>query len=297
MMKKFTLTVFALACVHFAGAQTLQASMMPAITLNLGVSIGAATGSEGSANGAGATWNFANVAMQPSTFNISWGPAANTPHHAAYPTAQYAMGLHFGDILNDYIYMKMTGNKLEIFVDGVPTEPNVYINPMTMLEFPFSLGNSFTDTYDEGDGPEQISVSYTGNGTLVTSLGTFTNVVKLTDADGFVQFWNTDPIYPLAQLDGSSFTLMHPGQGTGLNDHKAASLALWPNPTTGRVQVEGIEGQVEWSLVDMLGRTALAGKDRLGEGATLDLAAVQPAAYRLVITKDDERWVFPVVKH
>ena len=297
MRTTLTLSLLAAAGLCHVHAQTLQASMLPTSTVNLDLYTGDALGTEAAANGAGATWNFSGVTLNPTGIPLTFGPASQTPYAAQYPTAQYAQGIVFGPF-QSYDYMQITGNKLELFVEGVPDDVNVYVNPQSVLEFPLSLGSSFTDTYEYGEGPLQTTITYAGNGTLQTSMGTYTNVVKLVDDEGYVIFWNTNPLYMLAQADDEGFFgLLHGGAGVGVSEHTAeAQPLLWPNPTTGLVQIKGVSGLVDWNLVDVLGRTILAGQDAIGDDQGIDVSTVPAGSYQLVVTKGTERWSMPLMR-
>ncbi len=297
MRTTLTLSLIAAAGLGHVQAQTLQASMLPTTTVNMNLYVGGALGTEATANGAGVTWNFSAVDMSATGIPLSFGPASQTPYAAQYPSAQYAQGIAFGPF-QSYDYLKITGNKLELFVEGVPDEVNVFLNPQTILEFPLSLGNSFTDTYDYGEGPLTMTVTYAGNGTLQTSMGNYTNVVKLVNSDGEIIFWNTNPLYMLAQADDEGFFgLLHSGAGVGISERTAeAQPLLWPNPTTGSVQVKGVNGLVDWNLVDILGRTVVSGQDAIGDGHAMDVSAAPAGSYQLVLTKGTERWSMPLMR-
>ncbi len=277
-------------------AQTLQASMLPTATLYRTVYIGGALNMEGDAEGTGVTWDFSNVDLQDADVPVTFGPASETPFATLYPAAQYAEGTTYGP--DQYFdYYQLTGNKLELLVEGVPLDVIDYSDPRSVLEFPFSLGNSFTDTYDDGTGQYQTTVTYTGSGTLLTSMGNFTNVVKLTNDEGMIIFWNTTPLYKLAQLEDDGFFAVLIDPAASVFENAAEStLLLWPNPTNGQVHVQGISGVVDWSLMDVLGRSVLSGRDAIGEGQGIDVSAAPLGSYQLVLNKGNERRSMPLMR-
>ena len=296
MRTTLTLSLLALAGMCQVQAQTLQASMLPTTTVNMDYYAGNAIGTEAAANGAGVTWNFSAVPLNAVGIPMAFGPASQTPYSAQYPTAQYAESITFGQS-QIFDYLKITGNKLERFVEGVPDNVNVWVNPQTVLEFPFNLGNSFTDTYDYGEGALQFTTTYVGNGTLQTSMGTYTNVVKLL-ADGEIMFWNTNPLYLLAEMDDDGFfSLYYDGSGVGIAENATDTPALlWPNPTTGMVQIEGVSGLVEWNLMDVLGRSILSGKGLIGDGQSIDVGAAPAGSYQLLLNSGDRVLSMPLVR-
>lgn len=297
MRTTLTLSVLALAGMCHVQAQTLQASMLPTTTVNMDWYTGTGIGNEGAANGAGVTWDFSAVALDPTGIPLTFGPASQTPYAAQYPTAQYAQGITYGPF-HSYDYLKISGNKLELFVEGVPDDVNVFINPQTVLEFPLNLGNSFTDIIDYGEGPFQFTTTYAGNGTLLTSMGTYTNVVKLVTSDETTIFWNTNPLYQIAvALDDGYFDLYRGGSGVGIAENATGTPALlWPNPTTGMVHIEGLSGLVEWNLIDVMGRNVLSGKGFIGDGKSIDVDAAPAGSYQLLLNSGDRILSMPLVR-
>ena len=297
MTTRLTLSLLAVAGMCHVHAQTLQASMLPTTTVNRGVYFGGALGTEAGADGAGATWDFSGVELEDAELPVSFGPASETPYATAYPTAQYAEGITYGT-MQSFDYYQMIGSKLELFIEGVPDDANDYSDPRSVLEFPFSLGSSFTDTYDYGQGGLQTTVTYAGNGTLQTSMGSFTNVVKLENDEGEVIFWNTTPLFKLAQMDDDGFfAVLIDNAGASVPENSIeAKPQLWPNPTNGQVQVRGVSGLVDWSLVDVLGRTVLSGQDAIGDGRDIDMSAAPSGSYQLVLTKGSERLSMPLMR-
>ena len=87
------------------------------------------------------------------------------------------------------------------------------------------------------------------------------------------------------QYDISYFNEIHKffttnsGGTTGLGEAKQPSLQLWPNPTTGQVNIE-VEADTEITVLDLLGRTLARHQVRKGTN-TLDLNGLPEGVYFL----------------
>lgn len=95
------------------------------------------------------------------------------------------------------------------------------------------------------------------------------------------------------QYDISYFNEIHKffttnsGGTTGLGEAKQPSLQLWPNPTTGQVNIE-VEADTEITVLDLLGRTLARHQVRKGTN-TLDLSGLPEGAYFFKTTEGAAR--------
>ena len=129
--------------------------------------------------GANVTWNFSN--LQPATTFLSgvFQDAAGTPNAANFPTANLAEVFSTTDIF----YYNTSTEKVELagFTSGGTVIS--YTNPQTLMEYPFTYGDSFTDN------AERVYAAYTGTittvveadgyGTLVLPSGVFPNILRV----------------------------------------------------------------------------------------------------------------------
>jgi hypothetical protein len=128
---------------------------------------------------------------------------------------------------------------LEVVANDVPSATNNYTDPKRILQFPMSLGQSLTDSYVDMDGPSSVTWAYTGHGTAITPLGTFTDLAKVVSTEDDLLLWNTTPLYPLV-IDNGSTVLVFAPSNVGIEGIGArAAVQVYPNPCTDRLVVEG----------------------------------------------------------
>src|SRR5690606_34595252 len=143
------------------------------------------------------TWDLSGLSSEAN------GTISVLPPDAAYPGTSCTMTISYDDgyVSNAYEENNQNGQWMHgfEFSGGGTTLGHVYTNTQQMLQFPLSMGTTFTDSYsgpfDWGGftGTRNGTVTYTvdGYGTLMTSYGTHTDVLRVrleredTDVSGF----------------------------------------------------------------------------------------------------------------
>jgi hypothetical protein len=276
----------------------LQSSDVGNVSLQLGIVSGVSTSL---ADGANQTWN---VTSTPFTLlgTAVFGPAAGTPHAAEYPTATRAITSTVPGFPVYYTYWRTSTTALELMGDGIGSGlDDVYTDPQQLLEFPFNYLGDFTDSYNVVDGNSgDVTWTYSGYGTLITSNGTFNNVVKVhNDFYDRVVFWNKTPLYPILDIDfEGDGQVMVPAGGIGMAENTdGLVLAAYPNPAANELFLSGREAGDSYQLTDAIGRTIGTATTIMAAGTTrIDLSNVAPGSYLLRVQRAGTISVLSVVK-
>ena len=126
-------------------------------------------------DGSNQTWDLSALSLQEiGTF--THGPASGTPHAASYPTANLAWNMDMG-LGSNYTYFHATPSGMAVVATDVPTDPEVYSNPMQVMAFPLAFNGTFTDTWMDTDDTDTVTWVYRGHGTAMPPMGTFPNAV------------------------------------------------------------------------------------------------------------------------
>lgn len=283
---KPTATFFAILLTAMLQAQiTLQQSMIAPGGVHLSMYVVTAPGSATvPSDGANQSWDLSSVTLQP-VGTLDFIVASGTPFAANYPTANWVWAQTPTGVATDYIYLDISSSGIEVIADDVPSATNNYTDPKRILQFPMSLGQSLTDSYTDMDGPSSVAWAYTGHGTAITPLGTFTDLAKVVSTEDDILLWNTTPLYPLV-IDNGSTVLVFAPSGVGIQGLGArAAVQVYPNPCTDRLVVEGALNTV-WRITDPQGRTVRNGSFN-GMGLQhLDVAELTTGSYFLLLDAD-----------
>ncbi|MCB0795818.1 MAG: T9SS type A sorting domain-containing protein [Flavobacteriales bacterium] len=276
-MRNF-ITLCTMLAAHGLSAQVtlnywMQAPTGTTVSIHLLTDMGSAVVPS---DGINQIWDLSSVTLAD-LGDMTIQVAAGTPYAANYPNANWAYVQDLTGIGMEYIYFNINTTVLELVADDVPGGPNPYTDPKHILEFPLQYGNSFSDTYTDNDGTFTVTWTYAGHGTAITPLGTFANVVKMVSDEGDMVLWNTDPLYTLVVADGTSTVVFGPGTN-GVNERKAPSLALAPNPCTDHLLIPGVEAADAWSVLDVRGRALRSGQGVFGN-LQLDVRELTPGSY------------------
>lgn len=217
-------------------------TQLPQVGYTSPVSIGAAIAPGGP--GANQTWDFRTLMLLTIGTQTVVAPSS-TPYAATYPQANYAFTITApqGTV---YFLIKLSSDRLEQVAGGSggsPTLENDYTpNLQSLLKFPFSFGESFTDTYQKvGDTENTITVTYDAYGTLMLPSVTYTNVVRTENRfeDGSdYTWWTVDPLIPVLTYDHNNNTVtVFSGGAAGVEQSADEAIRVFPNPARARATV------------------------------------------------------------
>ena len=225
------------------------------VLLNMYILTSPGTATEPS-DGIDQTWDLSSVSLQPlGTLNFT--AASNTPFAASFPTANWAWAQTVTGLGTDHTYLNIAATSLEVVATKVPSDPNPYTDPKKVLQFPMTFGQSFSDAYTDVDGPANVTWSYTGHGTAISPLGTFSDLAKLVSTEDDLVLWNTAPLHPLVIDDGSDVLVFVPAN-VGITDRHLPAVQVYPSPCTDRLYVNA--STADWRITDLQGRTVKTGR-------------------------------------
>lgn len=298
MTQRTTLLAFSLAsAVNLLAQPVIQSSDVGNATLQLGIVFGA---TNAFADGANVTWNLTSTPFQI-LGTSTLGPAAGTPYAAQFPTGTRSVRNTVVGLGTYYDYWRITSSGLEVLGAGIGSgQDNVYTDPEQLLAFPFSYQGSFSDYYEIPDvNSGDVIWTYSGYGTLVTSAGTFTNVIKVKDQwDERAIFWNRSPLYPILDIDMDGDGEVRVPSSVGMEESMAKlTIRCMPNPAADMLLVTGTEAGQRYTVLDGLGRTVVA-EQLVSATAPLsvDLSGLPAAAYFLRVTSDQASATVPFMK-
>jgi hypothetical protein len=286
MLKHLSLSALLLPVVLHA-QPTLQQSMVDPAGVHLTMYLLTSPGSASlPSDGANQTWDLSSVTLQPVGM-LHFIPAAGTPFAGSYPGANWAWQQEYTGLGSEFMYLNISSSGIDVMATGVPFDTHVYTDPKRVLNFPFSLGNSLFDNYVDSDGMSSVSWTYSGHGTAITPVGTFTDVAKVVSSDAEIVLWYTQPLHPLMIADGSTIVAFAPS-ATGITEHRGAQASVYPNPCADQLYVD-VHEAMPWQIVDMQGRVVASGAFQGSGTQRIMLNDVAPGAYLLHIQERDGR--------
>lgn len=209
-------------------------------------------------DGTGQTWDLSNATFQQ-IGTMHFRPAAGTPFANLYANANHVFEQNVTVVGTQYMYLAIGPAGMEVVATDVPVNTNTYTNAKRVLAFPMAYGNTFSDDYVDNDGPANVSWSYTGEGTLLSSLGTMPGIAKVVSTEGDLVFWNKTPLYPVVLAASSSTPLVFADAATSIQDiNQGRAVLAYPNPCTNALHVEGRPGAT-WRITDIQGRSLQSG--------------------------------------
>ena len=276
---------------------SLTASAQPTLTHNgvafqIGTSVTSHIGAydfPGNA-GPGETWDFGNY-NGPTVATYSGVNPTGTPYVGQYPAADvcsYAPGPGQYEYLED--------DNAATFLLGANSAQaslNFSANKQTILVFPFTYNDTWTDTYQAAGNNAGFPFTRTGTitatadgfGTLITPHGTYTNVLRIYYYQTYTDNFGTDlydgeqstwswykegvhyPIFSITDALYDGFPTISMGTyndaPTGLNEQTAAMpVSVYPTPAKDELFVEmGANHTVsKYEILDVTARTVLIGE-------------------------------------
>ena len=287
---------------------TLNINSSPAVGFTYSTSqvdLGSTT--EG-AEGANATWDFSTLLDTGVVNTYNFVDPAGLPDAASFPTATIAYsGLLEG--VEFRAYLKNSATSFELLGSAVSSPFGDFVipfsDPMKLFSFPTTFNSTYSDTYRNGFSADfgfastttsttgTMSYEVDGYGTLVTSSGTYNNVLRMKKYDvsfdtsfttiageeqppnysenralsyEWVVVANGESIPVFVITTDTTFTEFdetysrsashsYSDEFTGLENNQATDFMLFPNPTEGKF-VATVSKQIrEIEICDITGKT------------------------------------------
>jgi hypothetical protein len=286
----FLLTAFCTSqiALRTSAQHTFEYANFPTAPLQMTVYVLVDAGGTGSpSNGADQTWEYSAITW--AEVGTAWlGEATGTPYAGDYPSANNAWVLTPTGMSSEYQYSLLSSNMFEVMATHVPATPNVYSDRKQILQFPWALGQSFTDSYVATDGSGTATWTYDGYGTFITNVGTFTDQMKITSTEGDLVLWNESPIYPTLIVGSSNVMLFVPSTSGVAEMNSSAAVRLYPSPCDAVLTAEGLSAG-NWHITDLAGRTVLSGSSNNAARQELNVAGLLAGCYLLVSDSDPHK--------
>ena len=267
----FTLLLFTTTCSLFA-QPVIQYGNKPSIGYKaFAYSFQNANLTPG-ASGANQTWDLTSDStfLTPfdSTIYLIVDSAALTPYASKFPTGNFCTAFHQG-ANTFYNYEVISPTSFGDTADDVSADSAtdlIYsgaIDPE--LEFPFNFQETWITTGDVNATGTVVAdtIVYDAYGTLITSVGTFNNVVRTRSTNGGYtkyEWWSSNPIFPILIISPDDTSFFVPANiTTGISNVAGAihGLTVSPNPSSGSPELFfNMEktSTVDISLYDISGR-------------------------------------------
>ncbi|HRH69858.1 MAG TPA: hypothetical protein PLB89_10165 [Flavobacteriales bacterium] len=234
-----------------------------------------------STTGTGNDWDASGVAAVGDAVIISYMNVPGTPYAGSYSTSDICASSTQAGMTNWY-YWEVNDN----LVDWVGVDDDPIIDGRKVCEYPFNIGDAFTDTYINFGFTTTFTMEYVASGSIQAPFGTINNVVMFSYNDGSsYELYRAGNLLrrigvyvPGVQLEVSDVEVSE----VGIYERNAPSLVIGPQPATDEVLVQlPFVGEVDLSLVDMGGRTVTSWTST-GAASRLDLRRVAPGSYLLL---------------
>lgn len=276
---KSILTPLSFLLLTQATAQTIQYSDLSPYGVQADMQYLNADDLPALADGTGQTWDLSGLTLQ-NVGTLAFSPAAGTPYAGNYPVANWAWAQHITGLGSTYQYLAITANGIDLLARNVPGDAVEYTDAARIMQFPLAFGEGFTDAYVHATGSDTLVWTYAGHGTLITPMGTFTDVAKLVNDEGEVACWNRNPLYPVMVQDDDDI-LFFVQNNVGVAEQEPAMAHTWPNPCHDRLQVEHALPTTAWRVLDAQGRVLLTGT--FGPAGQVDVRSLAAGSYSLVL--------------
>lgn len=309
MTKHLPLSAFLLICSISAVAQpVLQASDInytagESYTLHLcdWVSAGSA--------GANQIWDFSNVS-ENATATIDILSASATPAASSFPNANIAA---YVSAQGTYSYFDVNSSSVSYHGVSVSGTNIPYSNPEDFYTYPLTYsfaGNdafaaSFFSSGYNWNRSGTIATNVDAYGTLITPLGTYTDVLRLKIEEDYddepvgvpqvqntttelYHFYKAGVHYPIVVVTTfvsggfPQYLFQYIDVTTGIGESETMEVAVYPNPTTDFLNIVGQQfNKATYEILDCLGQIVKVG---YLDSKQLDISELNSGIYILHVT-------------
>lgn len=196
------------------------------VKVNLGYSGSVATG-------ANQTWDFSSETGMSAGAITIYDPAST-------PLGSNFLNSNFGFlVVNMYSYLQITPTEMLEHAETITSIGDTYdysLDSKKILQFPFSYGNSFTDSYSTPSMLHDVEVTYSGYGTLILPGGlTFENVVLVSEMSNLTneyRWYTTNPLMSIViyREQDNVLVWIEADPNLAIEENQSATFKVYPNP-------------------------------------------------------------------
>lgn len=196
------------------------------VKVNLGYSGSVATG-------ANQTWDFSSETGMSAGAITIYDPAST-------PLGSNFLNSNFGFlVVNMYSYLQITPTEMLEHAETITSIGDTYdysLDSKKILQFPFSYGNSFTDSYSTPSMLHDVEVTYSGYGTLILPGGlTFENVVLVSEMSNLTneyRWYTTNPLMSIViyREQDNVLVWIEADPNLAIKENQSATFKVYPNP-------------------------------------------------------------------
>lgn len=156
-----------------------------------------------------------------------------------------------------------------------------------ILQFPFTYGSTYVDSYTESSTSKDLTVSYEGAGTLIMPGGyTYQEVVRIREeeenGEAATRYYTLNPFMNIAVhfSENSIFTWIVTPASASLEDQAPSSFSVSPNPVDDVLHIyQSTPGISSYQLIDLNGSIVLQVEQDFSTSSLLDLRMLQSGIY------------------
>jgi hypothetical protein len=273
-----------LICSLFANAQpVLNAADFGTELSGIGYSATPSSLSQGN-DGPDQVWDFSGLTLTQNSTTTTIA-VASAPLSANFPSANYCWKITNNTSISGYTFFSLSNSSFESLGLSVLGQTNKYTDTSIMYKFPYTYGTVINDTYKgiTDISPKSFTTVYDAYGTLITPLGTYTNVIRQKKTEGTTvnYIWiQTNPFFILMEKTitngtSSSISVFKNTSALGVNQiEPKKAMAVFPNPTHAELNLQLPDQQTldRVAITDITGKIVLTQCQDLNQINVSDLA-------------------------
>jgi hypothetical protein len=212
-----------------------------------------------STTGSGNNWDMGALSPNGTSTLIQYQDLSASPHASLYPSATLSAYVTGNGAPPRWDHFQSGPSSATYF--GADADP--YPDPLTGITFPFSIGNSHTDTYQApGAGSASWQVTYVASGQATTPWGVQPNVVmfSLNGGTSYLFYEASNMLRSIGSyIPGNFLQFDQVEMISGMSEMGIHAMGIWPTPATGSVQLtlaSAATGTLE--ILDATGRSVRA---------------------------------------
>lgn len=276
------LLLASVAIVPSLAAQTLtEANSIPAIgTVENRTYYTDFSASGLATSGTGNTWNAMGVTAFGLTSTTTYRAPGDSPYAATYPSTTICAEALTGLPPAEWRHFHVTSSVAEL----LGASADEFIGGRTYCEYPFGIGDSFTDTYTVGGNANTDVVEYVASGEIQAPWGTIQNVVMFQINGGPYTFYGANNLLDAigSYLPGFGLDLWQVEVVSAINEYAIGDIGICPVPASDIVRMTlPLGGASVITVQDAAGRTVELFTS-LTDQVVIDLRSFEPGLYTVI---------------
>ena len=245
--------------------------------------------------GADVVWDYSAIPLSVQDYTMTLIPVSTAPAQDVFTTANYCEKWNLNGHIFYYFYHISTNSFEQLgYIDT--DFLGEFMETSIVLQFPYTYNMVINDILT----PDSTIRTYDAYGTLITSFGTFPDVIRQKVENGTNNYYiwydsHTSQMLLKGNFNQSFIYFFKNTTNLAVNQNQSPSFSVFPNPTMGDFAIHStniLSSEFFVSVYDVTGKILIANEKHTSDFSNVGLKNFKAGLYIVKITDNENQVLY-----